>query len=291
MAKAHYIGVSGVARKVKKSYIGVDGVARGGKSGYVGVSGVARQFLGSDNCASNYAVGDSVFLPISTTNGIKNTEFVVIHQGNPNRALYAENCTGTWVMLKYYTVFKTQPNAPTPQKAWDSTDNDYANSDIHGFLNGEYYTAFSSNVRNAIKEVNIPYYYGNGGATNGEVRTGSNGLSTKIFLLSNDECNVTAATATDYAQGLGSCLDYFAGFAEGSDRHLFRRSENTATINPWQLRTPWTKKGVNVTSVTISFIRNNGVQGGENCTTSDYIRPAFILDSSASFDPETNILL
>lgn len=45
MAKEHYIGVSGVARKGKKPYIGVSGVARKCKKGFVGVDSVARQFL------------------------------------------------------------------------------------------------------------------------------------------------------------------------------------------------------------------------------------------------------
>ena len=38
-----YIGVSGVARKVKNQMVGVSGVARKVKTGYVGVSGVARK--------------------------------------------------------------------------------------------------------------------------------------------------------------------------------------------------------------------------------------------------------
>lgn len=40
-----YIGVSGVARKVKNQYIGVAGVARKIKKGYIGVSSVARIFF------------------------------------------------------------------------------------------------------------------------------------------------------------------------------------------------------------------------------------------------------
>ena len=42
MAKKLYIGVDGVARKVKKAYIGVDNVARKVKKMYLGVNGVAR---------------------------------------------------------------------------------------------------------------------------------------------------------------------------------------------------------------------------------------------------------
>ena len=44
MSKGAYIGVNGVARKVKKIYIGVNGVARRIKKAYIGVGGVARLF-------------------------------------------------------------------------------------------------------------------------------------------------------------------------------------------------------------------------------------------------------
>lgn len=56
MAKCQYIGVDGVARKVKKKYFGVDGVARQIKKGYVGVDGVARQY---------YSTGTPFTTPIS----------------------------------------------------------------------------------------------------------------------------------------------------------------------------------------------------------------------------------
>lgn len=42
MAKKAYIGIDGIARKIKKGYIGVDGVARKIKKAYIGVGGVAR---------------------------------------------------------------------------------------------------------------------------------------------------------------------------------------------------------------------------------------------------------
>lgn len=48
MSKGVYIGVNGVARKVKNVYIGVSNVARKVKKGYIGVGGVARPFLSSE---------------------------------------------------------------------------------------------------------------------------------------------------------------------------------------------------------------------------------------------------
>ena len=42
MAKKAYIGVDGIARKIKKGYIGVDGIAHKIKKAYIGIGGVAR---------------------------------------------------------------------------------------------------------------------------------------------------------------------------------------------------------------------------------------------------------
>ena len=43
MAANQFVGVAGVARKVKGQYVGVNGVARKVKNGFVGVNGVARR--------------------------------------------------------------------------------------------------------------------------------------------------------------------------------------------------------------------------------------------------------
>ena len=48
MAKGAYVGVAGVARKIKKGYVGVDSKARKIKKGYVGVGGVARPFFSAE---------------------------------------------------------------------------------------------------------------------------------------------------------------------------------------------------------------------------------------------------
>lgn len=47
MARAQFVGVGGVARKVANVFVGVGGVARKIKTGFNGISGVARQFLDS----------------------------------------------------------------------------------------------------------------------------------------------------------------------------------------------------------------------------------------------------
>ena len=49
MSKGAYVGVNGVARKVKKIYTGIDNVARKVKKGYVGIGGVARPFFRAES--------------------------------------------------------------------------------------------------------------------------------------------------------------------------------------------------------------------------------------------------
>ena len=67
-----YIGVDGLARKVKAVYIGVDGVARKVKTGYVGVDGVARKFLADEQMATiaitgSYSSYDYAYVSIDGT--------------------------------------------------------------------------------------------------------------------------------------------------------------------------------------------------------------------------------
>ena len=54
MAKYAYIGVSGIARKIKKMWGGVDGVAHKVKKAWIGVNGVARLFFSGQGATSKY---------------------------------------------------------------------------------------------------------------------------------------------------------------------------------------------------------------------------------------------
>ena len=44
MTKKAYIGVNGIARKIKKGYVGINNIARKIKKAYIGVGGIARPF-------------------------------------------------------------------------------------------------------------------------------------------------------------------------------------------------------------------------------------------------------
>ena len=62
------------------------------------------------------SVGSTVKLKLGGTA----RDFLVVHQGLPS-SMYDSSCNGTWLLLK--DIYTT--------RTWDSSNNDYKNSDIH----------------------------------------------------------------------------------------------------------------------------------------------------------------
>ena len=187
-------------------------------------------------------------------------DFIVVHQGKPS-SVYDDSCNGTWLLMK--DIYEN--------RAWHSSNtNDYANSTIHSYLNSTFLNLFESNIKNAIKQVKIPYRKGHGTSTT--VTSGSNGLSAKIFLLSTTE---TSFSYSYMPRGEGAELAYFKGCADnGSDSKRVAYLNGSAT--GWWLRSP----GCNVTSNRALVVGSAGTSGDTNCSSSNGIRPALILPST-----------
>lgn len=187
-------------------------------------------------------------------------DFIVVHQGKPS-SVYDDSCNGTWLLMK--DIYEN--------RAWHSSNtNDYANSTIHSYLNSTFLNLFESNIKNAIKQVKIPYRKGHGTSTT--VTSGSNGLSAKIFLLSTTE---TSFSYSYMPRGEGAELAYFKGCADnGSDSKRVAYLNGSAT--GWWLRSP----GCNITSNRALVVGSAGTSGDTNCSSSRGIRPALILPSS-----------
>lgn len=187
-------------------------------------------------------------------------DFIVVHQGKPS-SVYDDSCNGTWLLMK--DIYEN--------RAWHSSNtNDYANSTIHSYLNSTFLNLFESNIKNAIKQVKIPYRKGHGTSTT--VTSGSNGLSAKIFLLSTTE---TSFSYSYMPRGEGAELVYFKGCADnGSDSKRVAYLNGSAT--GWWLRSP----GCNITSNRALVVGSAGTSGDTDCSSSRGIRPALILPST-----------
>ena len=221
------------------------------------------------------AVGSSVYMNVGQTTegeliGYERCEFIVVHQGNPNPALYDASCDGTWLLMK--DIYTTM--------SMDYSSKGYKNSNVHSYLNGEFLGLLEMNVQNAIKQVKIPYRDGDGRAA---IKTGANGLLAKIFLLSASELG------ENYFGEDGATLDYFKD-AQTNVSKL--EAYYNGKLSGWQLRSTtysatyksnWTAH-VNVNRYgEVSII--GSVYGGEE------VRPALIVpQNDVIIDDNFNII-
>ena len=204
---------------------------------------------------SSKAIGSTIKLKV---NGSAK-DFIVVHQGKPS-SVYDDSCNGTWLLMK--DIYEN--------RQWHSSNtNDYANSTIHSYLNSTFLNLFESNIKNAIKQVKLPYRKGSGTSTT--VTSGSNGLSAKIFLLSATETSFNFSTMPS---GEGAELAYFKGCADNSSD-----SKRVAYLNgsatSWWLRSPYCS-GFNYAL----RVSSGGDWLNGSCSVSYGIRPALILPSS-----------
>lgn len=205
---------------------------------------------------SSKAIGSTIKLKV---NGSAK-DFIVVHQGKPS-SVYDDSCNGTWLLMK--DIYEN--------RQWHSSNtNDYANSTIHSYLNSTFLNLFESNIKNAIKQVKLPYRKGSGTSTT--VTSGSNGLSAKIFLLSATEASFNFSSYMP--SGEGAELAYFKGCADNSsDSKRVAYLNGSATV--WWLRSPRCNYFGNALCVL-----SDGDWNGSYCSGSCGIRPALILPST-----------
>lgn len=194
---------------------------------------------------STKAVGSIVKIKV---NGAAK-DFIIVHQGLPSSA-YDASCNGVWVVMKdIYTTMK-----------WDGSNNDYLNSDMTAYLNGTFISLIDADIRNAIKQVKIPYT----NYSNNNVMSGSNGLSCKVFLLSGTEVGFSGAS---YMNTEGAKLSYFNSASK-------RIAYNGSSAAAWWLRSPDTSS-----SNFVWYVRSDGSYVLWYYDFTYGVRPAFVLPS------------
>lgn len=217
----------------------------------------------ANKAISTLAVGSSVYLNVG---GVRK-EFLVVHQGLPS-SLYDASCNGTWLLMKD-CYEKRQWNS------WNS--NVYETSTINTYLNGTFFGLFDANIQEIIKQVKIPYRNGGG---NGSDKSGSDGLSCKVFLLSAPEVGLSSQS---YVPNDGNKLDYFID-GMTSDAIARRNAYLGDVYVIWYLRSPWTMQTAYVWAV------NTTGAGGPNASNSNGIRPCIILPSDTLVDDSGNVV-
>lgn len=197
-------------------------------------------------------------------------EYLIVNQGLPS-SMYDASCNGCWVLRKDIAE----------ERAWDSTNNDYKNSDIHAYLNGDWTSRYEAGILSQIKQVKIPYVNGTG--SGGSVASGANGLSCKIFLLSGYEVGWTTSD-DEYLPRDGAKLSYFSS-GLGGDAKNKRIAKHNGYAQRWGLRSPNT----NTPDWFWSVYLDGGFDYREYNLTNG-VRPALILPSTALVDQNLNLI-
>lgn len=218
--------------------------------------------------AQDIAVGSTVKL----MEGGTAVEYLVVNQGIPeNSSLYDASCDGTWLLRKDIHS----------NRQWAySNDNVYTRSAINTWLNGTFFNTLGSAEQAAVKQVKIPYCTGGGDTT---INSGANGLSVKVFLLG---CYEVGWTTSDYSlfNVDGAKLEYFIP-STGSVANNKRTAKLNGREQQWMTRTPVGDGNGAEFVVTSSGRYDTGLS-----KTSDGVRPALVLPSTALFDEATMLL-
>lgn len=212
------------------------------------------------------AVGSIVKLKVNGTA----KEFIVVHQGKPG-SMYDDSCNGTWLLMK--DIYE--------ERVWHSSNvNKYESSTIHTYLNGTFLNLFDSDVKNAVKQVKIPYR--KNGGSNGTDQSGANGLPCKVFLLSGYEVGWTISDYR-YFPVDGAKLAYFERGADTSANNKRIANFDGPAAN-WWLRSQDTYD-----TRAVCFVNSIGDDGSDPASSSYGIRPALVLPSDAIVDDGGNI--
>lgn len=245
------VEVSGTGYDIKAGKCLVGGTAYAIKKGRTLIGGTGYDVsLLSGTPISELPVGNTVKIAVNGTL----RDFLIVHQGLPG-TMYDDSCNGAWLLMKE-CIGSSQ---------WDASgSNSYNGSTTHNYLNSEFLNLFESSIKDAIKQVKIPYRM-NGGY--GSDQSGANGLSCKSFLLSAREVGV----ALSYSSREGNKLDYF-DWNNGEDSKRIAYLDNY--VVGWWLRSSDNDNGQGV-----MYIGADGSSSSMRANYGNSFRPAFILPS------------
>lgn len=162
------------------------------------------------------------------------------------------------------------------KRQWHSSNvNKLESSTIHSYLNSTFLNLFDSNIKDAIKQVKIPYR--KNGGTGGTNQSGANGLSCKIFLLSGYEVGWTSSDDRYFPQD-GAKLSYFES-GTGTSANNKRIAKLNGSAAYWWLRSPHTNG-----TYYAWYVLTDGHYGSSSASNSCGVRPALILPSTLVVD-------
>lgn len=204
---------------------------------------------------NNLLVGDNIYIPVNRSR----TMFTIIHKGLPSTD-YDSSCDGVWVMTS--DIYKNQEFST-------GSFSSYKDATIVNYLNNTFYGLLDSIAKEKVLQIKLPYWNGRGdGSTiSGSYAKGSEGLQTKVFLLSVKEVGLSSSYIS-----VGAKLSYF----NSSSRRIMKYNGTAAM---WSLRDPSVAtNGVQAVNETGSLAYGGA---GVSYSNPNGIVPVFILPKTS----------
>ena len=248
--KKHKTLIGGTGYEVKGGRVLIGGTGYSIKKGRTLIGGTGYD-ISFGTSVGELDVGTSVYMDVDGAS----TEFLVVHQGNPNPTVYDATCNGTWVLAKNIYALVAYNSGVHGGYYEDSIIDSYAENT---FLN-----KLDDGIQGLIKQVNITTYYYNERES----------ISRKIFIPSRYELTI-------YDDFDNVTLDYFK-----SDTTAARVAYYNGVVNRWWLREK-------IFSNKAYFVETNGaIVKSTNSQNQDGFRPMFLLPSEeAKIDDDFNII-
>lgn len=224
---AHNALINGTNYSIKGGNSLINGTGYKVSGGGVLINGT-RKNIAFGTPLNNLSVGSSVYMNVS---GVR-TEFLIVHKGNPDTNMYDSSCDGIWLLIKNCY----EQRAFYISQGYEA-DRDYGNynafnedSQIVQYLNNTIYNRFDSNIRSIIKQIKIPARrYGSDSDGISSLYSLSDGVSLKLFLLSDCELGVT-----NQVYPVGSvALQYF-----NNNDYTLRAAKLNGSDAIWWVRCP-----------------------------------------------------
>lgn len=217
----------------------------------------------------------------------KPMDFIVVHQGNPDPAVYDDTANGTWILpkLAWYNIALYTGDT----NSWDRPSRgyaDYGGSSLNASLNSrDLYTGTSAWAYNPLityydpvavehmRIVNVPYRRVDGTTLDKNIYT----TAVKLFQPTAKEIGVT----TNYSAG--AKLDYFISGTGASAKQKRIAIRNDATTEEyaisWHLRDP---SGESNCSYCVT--EDGAIDGTNSVTNNHAVRPLSVLNFNTLFN-------
>lgn len=202
----------------------------------------------------------------------KSAPFLVVHQGNPDPALYDASCDGSWLLSQQ--VLTTRPYN-TSSGAGGSN---YQASTLHRWLQQEFYAQLDQTGQALVRRVRIPWCEGPDQCLDNLVHTGSDGLEVTAFLPSLLELGLDGGL---YAPLDGAKLEHFE---EGDSAAACQKRTALLGSTPTAY---WTRSLFALQDDELHSIKADGGSTTQNCDwTGGGVRPMLILSGAAMVQPD-----